>query len=159
MGRVTSYRIVQDNEDVETRDDLLDAMRRARRLAEAKGKSYEIRDARDYVLAVILASGLDTKGMMPRAVRHNAKLTLAEMEAQPRARRCARGGEHDWRTVQMTNGARYTCAKCNVLGYRLSHAIDRVVEHRCVTCGKPATVERKKNVPRYRWSCDAHALD
>lgn len=159
MGRVTSYRIVHEGEDVEVKRELLDAMRRARRLATMRVQNYEIRDDRDYVLAVVLATGLDTKGLMPRAVRHNAKLTLAEMEAQPRARRCARGGEHDWHSLKLTNGVRFACAKCNVLGYRPSHAVDRVVEHRCVTCGKPATVERQKNVPRYRWSCDAHALD
>ncbi len=158
MDRLNHYRIVKDDADVELHEDLLVAMRRARRLAEREGAVYEIRDEHDFILVVVISSKVEDKGTtMPRAVRHNSRLTLAKMEA--RTRSCPQGGEHDWHEVRMQGGARFACAKCNVLGYRPTLSANRVVEHRCVTCGKPATVERQKKVPRHRWSCDAHALD
>ena len=128
-----AYRIVRNDCDVETHEELLFAMRRARALAEKFSSAYEIRDEEDFVLVVVLSSKREDRGVsMPRAIRHNAKLTAKKFESAPEATQCPGTGKlHAWRVEPPQHRLLFRCTACNALGYQVGGV--KTVAHKCST--------------------------
>lgn len=156
MERVKPYRIVHDGTVIEAHAELLDAMRRARRIADANALVLDIRNDEDVILVVVMSANANDRGLsMPRAVRHNNRLALAKLNEQASKGKCpATRALHDWQVEPPQHRLLFRCAACRVLGYQVGGA--KTVAHKCSACGEPATAERVRKVHRYRWSCDAH---
>jgi len=151
------YRIMYEGELVEAKRDLLDAMRRSRCLAERNARVYEIRDEEDFILVVTVSSKRDDRNMsMPKAVRHNARLSLQKQRENRTAEgKCpATNKPHEWQTEPPQHRLLYRCLHCQVLGYQIGGT--KMVAHKCTVCSEPAKIERKRNVLRHRWSCEKH---
>lgn len=144
---------------VESRDDLLTAMRRSRHLAEKFNTIVEIRDEFDTILAVSIGPDVQDRRMtMPKAAKHNAQLALQRQRLAPDEAVCpATSAAHDWQEEQPKHRQMFRCSSCRCLGYQIDTA--QIREHRCTTCGALATVERPRNLLRHRWSCDKHVDD
>lgn len=153
MGVTESFRLMNGDAVLDTLSDFVDALRRSRAVATARGITVEVRDADDFILAVSLASANAHAGqLMPRAVRHNARVAL-EHHSAPTAICPVTQAGHEWREELPRFRQIFRCAKCAALG-NAKATVTYVL--RCWSCRAPATIERKRNVPKYRWSCEKH---
>lgn len=161
MGRLTTtpqfFLIHGEDIVVESHSDFVHLLRRSRILAETRAQNYEIRNEEDVILAVTISSKKTDGGMsMSRAAKHNAKITLVtERDKRERPKCPQTDSSHVWRKAFDEAVGVWRCEDCGAIGY--SYEPKRILQHKCSTCGEPATHIRKgKRVPHHRWSCEAH---
>lgn len=149
------YAIYEDGRVLATYADLMVALPKSRQLAEVRQATLEIRDDNDLVLAVTLTTRkMDGSQALSRANRHNAQRGLEILRRQKTDNCPATGELHRWCVEPPQHRLLFRCSACDVLGYQIGGT--KMVAHKCSTCGGPATIERHRNVPRYRWSCADH---
>lgn len=150
------FAIYLKNRCIERCEDLVDALRRSRKLAEALSVTLDVRDeTRNVILAVTLSSKSGDVQAMNRAARHNTQRLLEEYDRHPNET-CVDGhGQHEWQDEPPLHQHLSRCSRCNVLGYNYA-ARKRPTPLTCSVCGEPATTKRNRKVLKHRWGCAKH---
>lgn len=154
-----SYRLRgRDGQELGQRDDLHDAIRYARAVAEARGLSVEVADEAGIVLAVCSSS--DATGHMREVRRRNFDAQISKPLAKAQLDLCGEHATHDWIWYTRDPERVYQCRMCSCWGGPVRDGkIERI---RCVACPRwavRALVGQRPGSTKPRWVCEVHAHD